>query len=109
MQVTKIEIVEGDAAFDLNFTLQDYNGNAINLTDCTLVLKVQKEHDTSLKFSGSMSIVSAVAGTCKYTVQSGNFDSPGKYDAEIEITNGSQTITYSNIKIFVSPQLPKTN
>lgn len=109
MQVTKIEIVEGDKAYDLNFTLQDYNGNAINLSGSTLSLKVQKEHETTLKFTGSMTIVSAANGTCKYTVQETDFDAPGTYDAEIEITNGTQIVTYSNIKIYVKPQLPKTN
>ena len=108
MQITNIEIVQSDAAYDLNFTLQDYAGNAMNITGATLALKVQKEHATSLKFTGSMSIVSGAAGTCKYTVQSTDFDEAGKYDAEIEVTISTQVVTYTGIKINVRPQLPKT-
>lgn len=108
MQITQIEIVQNDTAYDLNFTLQDYSGAAVNLSGASMLFKAQKENTTSLKFTGSMTVVSAVAGTCKYTVQSTDFDEIGKYTGEIEVTIGSQVITYQGIKINVNPQLPRT-
>ena len=108
MQTTKINIVQNDKGYDLNFTLQDNAGNAVNITGATLAFKVQKENGIALKFTGSMAIVSAAAGTCKYTVQTGDFDEAGRYDAEIELTLGAEIITYPGIKIEVSPELPKS-
>jgi hypothetical protein len=107
MQVTKINVVQNDYGFDLNFTLQDYSGTAVNLSGATILFKAQKENNTSLKFSGSMSVVSAVAGTCKYTVQNGDFSEVGTYSAEIQVTIASQVITWTNIKVSVFAELPK--
>jgi hypothetical protein len=105
---TEIPVIKGDKAYEINFTLQDFNGVAVNLTGATLKLKVQKPGAAALKFTGDMTIVSAAAGTCKYTVAEGNFDTAGAYDAEIEATfaNG-QVITYSDIVIKVKSDLPK--
>ena len=108
MQITNIEVVQNDAAYDLNFTLQDYAGNAVNLSGASISLKVQKENSNAIKFTGSMSIVSAAAGTCKYTVAAGDFDEAGKFAAEIQVTIGSQVLTWTGIIIKVLPELPKS-
>ncbi len=108
MQITNTEVIQDDVGYDLNFTLQDYSGGVINITGATIVLNVQKQHNTGLKFTGSMSIVSGPAGTCKYTVATGNFDEIGEFDAEIKVTISGQTVTYSGIKIRVLPKLPKS-
>ena len=108
MLLTNIEVVQNDSAYDLNFTLQDYTGTAVNLNSASILLKVQKENSTTLKFSGSMSVVSAPAGTCKYTVAAGDFDEAGKFAAEIQVTIGSQVLTWTGIIIKVLPELPKS-
>lgn len=105
----EIKIIKNDKSYELNFTLQDYSGSAVNLTGIsTLYLKVQKPGASTLKFTGTMTVVSATDGTCKYVVADGNFDTVGKYHAEIEATyaNG-QVITWSDIIINVKGDLPK--
>lgn len=105
--MTIIKVVEGDKAYDINFTLQDANSAAFDLTGATLVLKVQKEDVSTVKFTGTMALVTAASGTCKYTVGDTDFDEAGTYHAEIQATIGSQIITWTNIRIEVLPELPK--
>lgn len=105
--MTTIKVVKSDKLYDINFTLQDANGAAFDLTSGTLLLKVQKEDVSTVKFSGSMTIVSAAAGTCKYTVQATDFDEAGNYHAEIEVTIGTKVVTFTNIRIMVLAELPK--
>lgn len=108
MNITKISVVQNDALYDLNFTLTDNSGTPINLAGATILLKAQIEHTTTLKFTGSMSIVDASTGKCKYQVQATDFSQAGKYMAEIQVTIGTQIITYSGIIINVEPELPRT-
>lgn len=108
---TLIEVIQNDVLYDINFTLKDANDAAIDLTGATLLLKVQRQDDETgtLKFSGNMSIVSPTAGTCKYTVASGDFDTIGDYHAEIEVTfAGGKVLTFPHITIKVLPQLPRS-
>lgn len=104
----KITVVQNDTKYDLNFTLQDNAGAAMNLTGATLLFKAQHQDGDALAFNGSMNIVNAASGQCKYTVQNGDFDQSGEYYAEIEITYPSQqVVTYSDIIITVTPELPR--
>lgn len=107
MDITQINVVQSDTGYDLGFTLQDSDGVAVNITGATILFNAQKQNDPSLRFSGGMSIVSAVAGNCKYAVQSTDFVEAGKYIAEIQVTIGSQILTWPGIVINVKPQLPK--
>lgn len=105
---TEIKIVQGNKLYDINFSLTNNDGTALDLTGATLLFNVQRPGLATNKFSGSMAIVSAAAGTCKYTVQDGDFDEKGRYYAEIQITFGSgQILTFPNIIINAQPGLPR--
>ena len=107
--MTQIKVVQGDKGYDINFTLQDANGAAYDLSGGTLILKVQKQGAATVKFSGAMAIVSGPAGTCKYTVAATDFDSPGKYYGEIEasFSSGTKIVTWEDIVLDVRPELPR--
>jgi hypothetical protein len=108
MSRTKIEIVKNDKLYDLNFTLHDASGVAVNLTGATLKFKAQKSDETALAVDGVMSIVVAVSGTCKYQVAASVFDEAGTYNAEIEVTFADgQVSTWTDIIIMVKDELPK--
>jgi hypothetical protein len=106
---TVITLIKNDKLYDLTFTLKDATGTAVNLTNGTLKFKVQKAGAAALKFTGTMTVIDANAGTCKYQVQATDFDSTGRYDAEIEVTYSPSTeiITFSDIIIKVKDDLPK--
>lgn len=104
-----IELVQSDKLYKIDFTLKDADDAAINLTNGTPVLKVQKQSGTALKFSGNCTVGTPLAGQCYYTVQATDLDEYGDHYAEIEITyNDGKVITISDIVIKVKPQLPRT-
>ena len=108
MARTIIEAVAQDKLYNINFTLQDYDGNPVNLTGIsTLKLKAQIPGAEELSIDGDMTVVSAVAGTCYYQVQEGDLET-GIYEAEIEVVyvNG-QIVTFTDILIKVAGDLPK--
>lgn len=105
--MTTIEVTAGDVGYDINFTLQDANGAAFDLTGAAITFRAQLEGSTSAGVSGSATIVSEAAGTCKYTPTGVQFGTAGRYYAEIEVVIGSQTITFGDIVIIAKPQLPR--
>jgi len=112
--VTKvIQVIKGDYGYDINFTLNDADEAPIDLTNATLLFKAQKNDGTpnTLKVNAAMSIVVGTAGTCKYTVAITDFDEPGRYNAEIQVTypTGSpvKVITLGEIVIDAKPDLPR--
>ena len=105
----KIVITKNDKVYDLEFTLQDASGTAIDLTGATLAFKVQKLGAATLAVNAAMVIDTAAAGTCHYQVKTGDFAAAGEYNAEIEITYpGGQISTFGEIYIYVEEELPQT-
>jgi hypothetical protein len=105
------EIVQNDYGYEIPFTLQDGNGNAVNLTGAVLTLSVQSAQDpsgTNLTLGGSMSIDSAPAGTCHYTVAVGDFPNPGSFLTTVTaVWSGSETLTWIGPQLVVLPMLPQ--
>lgn len=108
MSKTAINVFRNDKLYSLDFTLLDNDGNVINLTNATLVLITQKHGEDSLNFTSSMTVLSAAAGTCRYTVADGDFDEDGLYYAEIVVTysGDNKTITFNDFVIQVNAKLP---
>lgn len=104
-----IEVFQSDKLYRIDFTLRDSDDNAIDLTTGTPVLKAQKQNGTALKFSGNITVGTATAGMCYYTVQATDLDEYGDYYAEIEVTYADgKILTLGDIVIRVKPQLPRT-
>jgi hypothetical protein len=103
---------QNDYGYQLPFTLLDGNGDAVDITDASLTITVQDSQDpngTAL-FTGSMTVDSGPAGTCHYTVASGNFPTPGTFLAQITATwSSTEVLTWSGVTIIVEPKLPKSN
>ena len=103
-----INIVASDYGYNLNFTLQDSQGNLFSLTgSSSLLFRVQRYGNAHLKFASPMVVDSLAAGTCHYTVNQGDFDLAGQYVAEIQVNfSTSESITFSNITLIASPRVP---
>ena len=109
--IQPLQIVQGNYGYQIPFTLQDGNGNAVNLTGAALTLKVQSAQDptnTLITITGTMSIDSATLGTCHYTVANGDFPTPGTFLAEVVATYTGEVLSWSGIQIIVLPTLPKS-
>lgn len=108
MTQTLITVVSGDKNYDLNFTCTDVQGAVVNLAGATLVFKAQLLSDLAVSFSEAMTIVSAVAGTCKFTVQPTDFDVAGEYNCQIVATfaGPGEQITFPDILVQVEAAVP---
>jgi hypothetical protein len=106
------EITQGDFGYQIPFTLEDGNANPVNLTGATLTFKVQSAQDpsdTDLTLSGSMTIVSASAGTCYYSVASGDFPNPGTFLTMVVATwSSSEQLSWIGPQLIVKPSLPQS-
>ena len=94
-------ITKGDYGYDLNFTVVDSDGTAVNLTSSTITFKMALPDSTTAFLSEEATIVGAEAGTCKYTVADGDMDTAGTYNAELQIawSGKVQTATMADIEI----------
>lgn len=108
MQQILINVVQGDADYQLNFTLTDAAGVVVNLSGATLTFNAQSVADPAASISGAMNIVSAVAGTCYYQVQGTDFAVPGNWNAQIvALYSGTgEQITFSDILVCVEARIP---
>ena len=106
---TNIKVVKGDKGYQVEFALQDANGNVYDLTAASLTFRAQKQGEATATVEGSMSIVVANEGTCTYTVADGDFAESGLWYAEIEANygSGSQIVTWNDIVVEVKPELPR--
>jgi hypothetical protein len=86
MSSNAITYYAGDYGDNLNFTLKR-NGVVINLTGYTVKLKVWADTDPDTLLVDDACVVDVAAnGTCHYTVQLHDFDIPGVYRYEHELT-----------------------
>lgn len=103
------DVVRNDTGFDLNFTLKNKKTGAItDLTGNSAIKFKMALPDASVnKINGACTVINATAGTCKYTVQSGDMDTVGVYNAEIEVTyTGGKIVTGKGFVINVVEDLP---
>lgn len=103
-----INWVQGDLYTNIDFVLQDYNGNVVNLTGFALTFNAQADGISGLNFTGSMVIDGATLGQCHYTPTAGNFSVTGNYLCQIVAVNSSsgQKETWNGIQAIVWPRLP---
>jgi len=107
--MSDLELIRNDTGFDIEFEVDDADGVDVNLTDSTVKFKMWKPGETACKINGACTLTTPLEGKCKYTVTSGNLDTRGDYDAELEITYISgKIITASSISITIKEDAPAT-
>jgi hypothetical protein len=109
MSPTLITITQNDFGFTWNFTLTDSQGQTVDLTNASIFFSCQLLSDPLVSFSNAMSIVSAINGTCQYTVNQNDFIVEGDYSAIIKVQFGmGEVVSFSGITINVLPIIPQT-
>ncbi|MFQ6673084.1 MAG: BppU family phage baseplate upper protein [Candidatus Tectimicrobiota bacterium] len=93
-------IKEGDTTPAIRRTLQDEDGNAINLTGgATVQFKMRSPGATTPKVDAAATLVDAANGVVEYAWATGDTDTAGSYWAEFEVTFPSGKIeTFPNYK-----------
>lgn len=106
-------VVQNDFGYTIPFTLLDGDGNAVDLANAVLLMKVQSAQDPTdalVTMNGGMVIDGAAAGTCHYLAAQGDFPNPGTFLAQVVATwSSSEQLTWSGITIIVKPALPQSN
>jgi hypothetical protein len=76
-----------DCGFNLSFAVKDSDGDAYDLTNYSINLKVWKPGVYgTLVVNGVCNVTNASLGTCTYTVTNTDFTSIADYKMELELT-----------------------
>ena len=83
-----MELRVGDYGYDITFNVKQSDGSTIQ--DLTGVTEIKFQVVTIDTFrnivNGDCVIITPAAGTCKYTVQSGDFPTAGNYKGILRLT-----------------------
>ena len=93
-------VVKGDTGFILTFTVKDIDGTVVDLTDGTPVFKMALPGASTNEATGTCTVTDASNGVCTYTAQSGDFDTEGIYEAEIQVTYTSGKVITAKLDNF---------
>lgn len=108
-KIEVIRVVQNDELYEIQFTLKEYDGTALDLTDVSSIkLKVAAVGGTALELTGTCTKQSPYTnGICTYEVQNGELATVGRYHAEIELTySGGKIWTSERFDILVEKDLP---
>lgn len=101
-------IKQSDTSPSLQATLQDANGNPINISYSTVRIHM-KQVGGSVVIDQPMTIVDEEVGIVRYDWQSGDTDTPGTYYVEFEVTYQDLSVetfpNNTNETVLIIPQL----
>jgi len=90
-------LVTGDVGRDVQVTLTDRNGVAVNLTGATVRYILWPLGGTAAKVQAAATLVSPAAGVVKYTYGVNDLDTYGIFAEEWQVTLGGAVRTYPEI------------
>lgn len=93
-------VYRNDTGFVLNFTIKDTSDTVENLTSSYVTFKMSSLDSGVNKISATCAIVATTSGTCRYTASSGDFDTIGVYDGELQITFTSGKVVTADTGTF---------
>jgi len=100
MALEIFDIKQNDTKPDLQVTLKDGAGAAVDVTGATVRFSMRNQLTKALKVNEqAVTLVTAASGVVKYVwgTLAGDNDTPGLYDAEFEVTySGGAIETFPN-------------
>lgn len=105
-----MELRVGDYGYDINFTVKNSAGTIVSLAGIeTIYFRVRKIDTDRNVLNGTCSVVSEAGGTCKYTVQSSDFndaDDKGNYAGGLVLQYSStKKVTTKDFAIVIKRSL----
>lgn len=103
-------IKQNDTSPDLQVTLKDGDGEAVDVTSSTIVFTMSAGGVVKVS-EQSATIVTASSGVVKYEWAAGDTDTPGTYEGEFEVTfSGGKIQTFPNsdaqrLNIYIAKEL----
>jgi hypothetical protein len=95
--------------FDLNFQIVQSDGaTPVDISTATVKFKMALKGGSTNKIDATCTVTDGPNGKCKYTVQAGDLDTAGTYQAELEVTFSSQKRLTASLDPFqVQADLPE--
>ncbi len=93
-------VYRNDTGFILNFTVKDQSDTVENLTSSFVTFKLALQDSDVNKISATCAIVATTSGTCRYTASSGDFDTLGVYQGELQVTFSSGKVVTADTGTF---------
>ena len=91
-----LTLTKNDKGFDINFTVTDSAGNAIDLTGITVKFQLATQETFIQKLNGTCTLVNPTQGTCKYTVANEDLNiAAGSYWGALQLDYGDDKIITS--------------
>lgn len=104
--MTEVKVIQGgvlkvdNTGPALRAMLLDEDGNPVNLNGFTATLRVKKPYADSAKVDAAMTIFDAERGIVEYDWSASDTDEAALYKAEVETTDGTDTISYPSDHYF---------
>ena len=89
--MSRLFVKQNDTSPAIEATLQDSDGEAVNLTSATARFLMRRRGRTTAKVSAEATITNAAAGVVQYDWDPADTDTPGQYEAEFEVTYSDGT------------------
>lgn len=100
----RFTIPKGDYGWSLIFTCRTFASVLVNLTGYTIHFKVWSFNTPgTLLLNGTGAIVDAANGIASYTLQSGDFNTAGEFECELECTKVGEVSSYQTCIVEVTP------
>jgi hypothetical protein len=94
-------LTRGDKGFDLQFQVLQSDGKTpVDISTATVMFKMALPNATENKIDGNCAITDGPNGKCKYTVRSGDLDTAGSYEAELEVTFAADKILTATLEMI---------
>jgi len=90
-------LTQNDKGFDIPFQIVDRNNVPVNISGVTVKFIMKKIGVATPKINVQCTITEGTQGKCKYTVLEGDLDTPGRYDAELEVTFASDKVLTAKV------------
>ena len=98
-----IKLTKNDVGFNMDFTITDADGDAVDLSSSTVIFRVGGPSEVPI-ISGACTGMDT-SGQCSYAIAAGDLDMEGIFQGELQITTGTQIITTKNIEVRIGGEL----
>ena len=93
---------QNDTKSTLYFNVKnERDGSIISLINCSAKFQMKEFNGTALKVNGVMNINDPPNGQCGYQFSNDDLDTPGAYNAEIEITYSDSKVLKTNDRLII--------